>query len=111
MGNDRKERLDALMDKMPVSVARRWCEGRACACLGCANNSAGLAARGFTKEEWRAWWNCQAEDLPDEPTDEIIDAMADSYTASFENPKMPIGENLRNVYLGLMRYLRSKNTK
>lgn len=43
--------------------------------------------------------------LPKEPTEEIIDAMAEGYTAAFENPKMPIGENMKNVYRALWAYV------
>jgi hypothetical protein len=46
-----------LMRHMQLSHATRWCEPGAggCGCLGCANNSGGLARVGITREEWREY--------------------------------------------------------
>lgn len=49
--------IDAMMLKMPVSVALRWCEPgeSGCGCMGCANHSGGLLKAGFTKQDWLDW--------------------------------------------------------
>lgn len=53
--------------------------------------------------------------LPKEPTEEIIDAMVDGYTAYYqqkESGKMiAIGENMKNVYLALVAHLRASDER
>ena len=48
-------RLDALMAQMPERWKRRWCKSQACACLGCANVSGGLARQGYTEADHQKW--------------------------------------------------------
>jgi hypothetical protein len=47
--------LDALMAKMPEPWKGRWCKSQACACLGCANISGGLARKGYTEIDHQKW--------------------------------------------------------
>lgn len=56
------EEIDAVLRKLPMEFAMRWCEptpDNPCACMGCANGSelgaGGLADKGCTKAEWEAW--------------------------------------------------------
>lgn len=57
MTPERMQELRHLMDKMPVSWAKRWCkpDWLGCCCLGCANQSGGLQKAGFTEQEWLEW--------------------------------------------------------
>jgi hypothetical protein len=48
--------IEHWMEKLPVAHALHWCNGGPCACMGYANGSGGLAAKGVTKEEWSEWW-------------------------------------------------------
>lgn len=50
-----KPTIDAFMENMPKDWRYRWCESKRCYCLGGANCSGGLRARGFTKEDWQKW--------------------------------------------------------
>ena len=60
--SDRRREFDKAMQCLPVKFAMRWCEPGplGCACLGCANGpevgAGNLAAKGFTKEDWKSWW-------------------------------------------------------
>jgi len=47
--------IDIAMKEMPKEWRYRWCEGKICACLGAANCSGGLSAKGFTKQQWEHW--------------------------------------------------------
>ena len=47
--------INDYMDAMPPDDRYNWCEADQCHCLGCANNSGGLLAAGFTKADWQAW--------------------------------------------------------
>jgi hypothetical protein len=47
--------INELMLEMPVAWRRRWCNSQTCACMGCANVSGGLAAKGYTREEHQQW--------------------------------------------------------
>lgn len=54
--------IETAMRKLPYSWRMRWCEARACACMGCANRSGRLQRLGFTKEQWTAWKNSLSEE-------------------------------------------------
>lgn len=56
LSQNRFYELNGLIGHMSALSAMRWCEWDACGCLGCANRSGGLSAKGVTKEEWQAWW-------------------------------------------------------
>ena len=47
--------LDHLMKGMPSHWAERWCDAGACACMGCANRSGGIAAHGYTRSDHARW--------------------------------------------------------
>jgi len=53
--------IDAVLRKLPLEFALRWCEPGAggCYCMGCANGpefgAGDLIAKGFTKADWEAW--------------------------------------------------------
>jgi len=53
----RLDRMNALMQKMPESYRKRWCEPGigGCGCLGCSNFAGGLAAKGYTRADFDAW--------------------------------------------------------
>lgn len=55
--SERWFQIHHLMKHMPLRSALHWCEPGAsgCGCLGCANNSGGLARAGITREEWKAY--------------------------------------------------------
>jgi len=47
--------IDAAMNSMPPGWKSRWCNNHMCACMGCANKSGGLTAKGYTYQDWRDW--------------------------------------------------------
>ena len=47
--------IDAAMNSMPPEWKSRWCNSHMCACLGCANKSGGLTAKGYTYQDWMNW--------------------------------------------------------
>jgi len=47
--------LDELMNEMPKEWRDYWCSSQTCACMGGTNCSGGLAAKGFTREDWEQW--------------------------------------------------------
>lgn len=47
--------IDIEMTCMPESYRYKWCRSKNCACLGCANKAGGLAAKGYTWEDWNKW--------------------------------------------------------
>jgi hypothetical protein len=49
------EDVDREMQMIPASWRNRWCDSQTCACMGCANISGGLCAKGYTKEDWEQW--------------------------------------------------------
>lgn len=49
------ETIDECMAAMPEAWRNRWCGGGICACMGAANCSGRLAAKGFTQEDWIDW--------------------------------------------------------
>jgi hypothetical protein len=53
--DERLSKLRRLMAKMPETHRTRWCipDELGCGCMGCANNSHGLANLGYTIEEWQ----------------------------------------------------------
>ena len=54
--NPSHDKIDKLMQSMPVENRYRWCEAELCACLGCCNRGPrGLIALGFNKADW-LWW-------------------------------------------------------
>lgn len=57
LGNtvDRSALLNNLMASMNPEWRKRWCSSQACACMGCANVSGGLAQNGFTQEDHSNW--------------------------------------------------------
>lgn len=50
-----KEKVNEIMQSMPLDWRYRWCEAVVCACLGCANRSGDAKAEGVTKAEWEQW--------------------------------------------------------
>ena len=50
-----REELDAAMNEVNKGWRYRWCKAEVCGCMGCANRVGGLAAKGFTEEQWREW--------------------------------------------------------
>lgn len=48
-----KETVDRLMSKVPEYSRYRWCEAKACGCLGCVQVND--KDRRLTKEEWQDW--------------------------------------------------------
>lgn len=54
--------IDAVMNFMPLEWKSRWCNSHMCACMGCANKSGGLTAKGYTYEDWRDWISRNKED-------------------------------------------------
>lgn len=55
MHGDREGIFSAVMAAMPDPWRYRWCESRACGCLGCSNRSGSLAQLGFERKDWEAW--------------------------------------------------------
>lgn len=47
--------IDEFMAEMPDGWRTRWCGGGICACMGAANCSGGLRAKGFTQADWQDW--------------------------------------------------------
>lgn len=47
--------IDEYMAEMPEGWRARWCGGGICACMGAANCSGGLRAKGFTQADWQDW--------------------------------------------------------
>lgn len=47
--------IDEFMAEMPDGWRTRWCGGGICACMGAANCSGGLRAKGFTQADWHDW--------------------------------------------------------
>ena len=48
--------IDKIMQSMLVEHRYRWCDSKACCCLGCCNRGPeGLIALGFNKADW-LWW-------------------------------------------------------
>lgn len=58
---DRAWQFDYVISFMNEFYRSRWCSGGLCGCMGCANGSGGLAALGFTKEDWLAWRSRQIQ--------------------------------------------------
>lgn len=52
-----KPNINEIMLSMPLEWRYRWCESKACCCLGCVNRAGGIEAQGFTKEDWLEWVN------------------------------------------------------
>lgn len=55
---------------MPEHWRYRWCSSGPCACMGGANCSGGLRAKGFTFEQWQEWVNENPDPNPPKPFDE-----------------------------------------
>jgi hypothetical protein len=47
--------VDAAMLTVNPKHRYRWCDWGPCACMGCANASGGMAAKGFNKTDWQRW--------------------------------------------------------
>lgn len=56
MTDERFRQITNHMRQLPLEFALRWCDSGACACMGAANCSGGLAKRGVSKAEWCEWW-------------------------------------------------------
>lgn len=73
MTDERFRQITSYMRHMPLEHALRWCDSGACACLGCANGSGGLAKRGVTYDEWCDWWARSVEHIVELASDEPPD--------------------------------------
>ena len=50
-----KKQVNEIMQLVPLDWRYYWCEAQICGCLGCANRSGGVKAKGVTKQEWEQW--------------------------------------------------------
>jgi len=66
-----KEEVNKIMQSLPLEWRYRWCEAGPCCCLGCANVSGNVKAKGVTKAEWEEWVKDNPEPKKDKYGDYI----------------------------------------
>ncbi len=63
-----KGNINEAMKDIPKYARYKWCEEKACLCVGCVNVSGALIAKGFTKEDWQEWMEGMSKNIQETKT-------------------------------------------